>query len=141
MASRYISFLALCEFFAIAHAFVAFEYGEVGANNTAISLLDVAGCSVETEIVDESEVVVQLLQPREVREVHAYSCKISVDYLVSNCGMHSHNSVVQGGVVSKLLPITKNECYELQKTGDLEMGHMYSEMEMRVLSSLAKILP
>lgn len=96
--------------FDITGAVVAYDCGGLELNYTSVSILDVGECDTNPTITGEAETYIQILQLQEVYDIMVYSCKISVTYLVTHCGMHSHASVVNGGLVSKILELSNVEC-------------------------------
>lgn len=115
----------------VAFCFIAYECGGVESNYTSVSLVNVGECNFEPVLLDESEITIQLLQPRARASVNARACKVEVNYVVYYCGMHSHNSIVKGGIVSKVLSISKSQCEDMHRERSASFyGTRVSGLEM-----------
>lgn len=99
--------LILIMFVGGARSFVAYNCDLSESNSSYISLLNVDQCNLNFEVIDESEVNIQVLQKIKTREIDTFSCKIDVNYFVYYCGIGSKNYLVKDGIVSKLYDISK----------------------------------
>nr|AQU42769.1 VP2 [Morris orbivirus] len=85
------------------------------SNYTTISLIDIGDCHFEDDDITEEVTEIQLLQTRETRYVNVYSCLINLHYTINYCGMHSHNSLVKGGIVVETYSVSNEECLTMHK--------------------------
>lgn len=99
----------------VAWGIIAYDCGGFELNYTSLSILDIGECDSRPVVTEESQTYIQVLQMQEVYDIMVYSCKISVTYLVSHCGMHSHASMVKGGLVSRVLELTNQECRDTMR--------------------------
>lgn len=89
---------------------IAYDCTSDQSNYTTISLLDVGECIFNKDDIIEEKTEIQLLQVKESTNIPIYSCMINLQYHVLRCGMHSHNSLVKGGIVSENYRVTPDEC-------------------------------
>lgn len=81
------------------------SYGIIGydcshpmANFSRISSLDVGECDLKPIVEESTDEFIYLIQRADVLPIHVYQCKLSVIQIINYCGMHSHSSIVQGGI-------------------------------------------
>lgn len=89
---------------------IAFDCTAEESNYTTISLLSVGDCIYKEDEFVEEDVEIQLLQQKESNYISTYSCLINLNYMITYCGMSSHNSLVHGGIVSHVYAPTEHEC-------------------------------
>lgn len=66
---------------------------------------------------------IQVVQLAEVIPVRVRQCKINVVRVVTHCGMHSHASVMKGGLAEYLYETSRESCDKIINTGVLVMGN------------------
>lgn len=102
------------------HTLIAYYCMGKGLNTTTISLESVEECRMSNERVTETEETIQLVQLIDEYPMYVFQCKVVITRLVAHCGMHSHSSIVKGGLMRYIKEIPKSLCEEIHKTGRYE---------------------
>lgn len=94
---------------------IAYDCENDNVDLSTISIRDVAPCvEPDKEYVSEKlELIV--LQQNEIQLQKVKTCLIEVTRLITHCGMHSHSSVVDGGLSNFVLQIGAEECNNLHR--------------------------
>lgn len=103
------------------HGLIAYDCENKDVDISTISIRDVAPC-VEPDgeyLSEQTEVTV--LQRNEIRLKKVQTCLIEVTRLITHCGMHSHTSVVEGGLSTQILQIGSEECSSLHRYQSIKL--------------------
>lgn len=91
---------------------VAYDCSSQNVTMKSISLVSDTPCSIPPMVKSPSPVRLQVLQRTETTKVRVYQCKVTVDWLITNCGMHSHSSVVRNGYGRRVRTIGRKACLD-----------------------------
>nr|APG79112.1 hypothetical protein 4 [Hubei lepidoptera virus 4] len=94
---------------------IGYDCASDQSNYTTISLVDVAECTFDETDFNEVNTTIQLLQYKESAYIPTISCLINLQYSIYYCGMHSHNSLVKGGIVAETYSLSHEECLAMHK--------------------------
>lgn len=89
---------------------IAYDCNSDKSDISMISLREVAQCPEPKSAYQSEKVHIQVLQRKEVELQHVWSCLIEVTRLITYCGMHSHSSVVAGGLLNFIYRVGGEEC-------------------------------
>nr|XP_023026000.1 uncharacterized protein LOC111514008 [Leptinotarsa decemlineata] len=102
---------------------IAYDCDDKATEISAISIRDVAECP-ETQTAYQSESgKVSVLQRDEISFQHVWSCLIEVTRVIMHCGMHSHSSIVSGGILNYVNRIGADECRNAHRYRSLIIHH------------------
>lgn len=104
------------------HALIGFDCGGSHLNITTVSLLGSGDCNLEYDTPKSTDVSIQLLQLSEYQHAEVMQCKIAIQRTIFHCGMHSHISVVKGGMSEYILEMSRARCFHLFSEGTFTIG-------------------
>lgn len=116
-------FLILSLFSTGTQSLVGFDCGGNHLNITSVSLLGAGECNLKPEVPTSTEVYIQLLQLSDYEYAEVLQCKIDILRNIYHCGMHSHVSIVKGGMSEYLLETSHTRCLRLFNEGTLAIGN------------------
>ncbi|KAG5868278.1 hypothetical protein JTB14_025803 [Gonioctena quinquepunctata] len=100
---------------------IAYDCDDKDSEISAVSIRDVAECpEINTAYYSESGTVT-VIQRDEISLQHVWTCLIEVTRLISHCGMHSHSSVVAGGIMNYIYRVGAEECRSIHRYGTLKI--------------------
>lgn len=102
-------------------AFVAYDCRDPAVNVTAISLRGIAECPEGETDFEEKRVQVRVIQRNEIRQVSTFTCLIEVTRVISHCGMHSHSSLVNGGLATRIVKLGAEQCRNAHRYDNLQL--------------------
>src|SRR5690348_7073865 len=102
------------------HAMVAFDCTNPKTNMSVISLTQIGECSEIKPNIEVKSMKVQLIQKRTFDHVYFWQCDISVTQIISHCGMHSHASMVEGGLTTYVEQVSGEACRQIGLYGVYE---------------------
>ncbi|KAJ8975126.1 hypothetical protein NQ317_019946 [Molorchus minor] len=91
---------------------IAYDCGDDNVDITAISLRNVARCPDPSSAYTSESVDATVFQRNDVGLQHVWSCFVEVTRLITYCGMHSHSSVVSGGLLTIFLKSVRKSAYK-----------------------------
>lgn len=98
-----------------ASAFIVYDCEDKKVNISVVSLLDVAPCpNAETDYTTRS-VKIQVIQKNDIQIQKVTACMVEITRIVMHCGMHSHSSIVAGGLAEYIYPLGAVDCKEAHK--------------------------
>lgn len=103
---------------------------------TPISLAGVELCSEPSLPEEETVDKLQLLQTKTTTRTMYRQCAISYTETIYHCGMHSHMSVVQGGLKSRYRQVSNDECVKIHNTRTYIWDHNHAITNIPINSSL-----
>lgn len=103
-------------------AIIGYDCGSESVNVTTLSLLDVGECEISPPKLNISTIHIRLLQLGDYTQVKVIQCKVFVKRTVFYCGIHSHNSIVQGGELGYLTTMSEAKCKLMQEDGIYTRG-------------------
>ncbi|APG78701.1 putative glycoprotein [Hubei odonate virus 11] len=89
---------------------IGFDCKHKDVEYSAVSVKQVAECDEVKPAVHQSKMNIQLLQKRRLSKVPYISCYTHANILITHCGMHSHASVVAGGLSQRIEQYTSETC-------------------------------
>lgn len=101
---------------------IGYDCATPNANMTTISLNTIGDCDIPEPQTLNTTVNIQLLPVLDMGTVPVQSWKVEVLRQVSFCAMHSHTSVVAGGLAEYIKETSKEQCQKLHETGRLLLG-------------------
>lgn len=102
---------------------LAYDCSLANLQHQIIDLSQVKECDKLPMNVSKQYESFQLIQVNTHHMVHVIQCRVIITRMVSHCGMHSHASMVSGGLGSYMYPLGKDRCQSLLETGTLSLGH------------------
>lgn len=110
---------------------VAYDCADENVNITTISLRKVADCPEPNAAYKSEPVRAKVLQRSDIGLTHVWTCLVEVTRLITYCGMHSHSSVVAGGLLSYIHKVGPEECklihrYHTFKFNEQSIGRIAS---------------
>ncbi|XP_045470212.1 uncharacterized protein LOC123677619 [Harmonia axyridis] len=113
-------FLSLC---LGTQALIAYDCSDKNAEISAVSIRDVAECpTVETTYKSEP-VQIKVLQKDEIKLRHVWTCCVELTRIIMHCGMHSHSSIVTGGISNSIHRLGAEECRSIHRYRMLKLYH------------------
>lgn len=108
---------------------VAYDCSDKDINITSISLRGVAACPEPEPTYQTEPLQIQVVQRPELGLHHVWFCLVEVTRLITYCGMHSHSSVVAGGLANYINQVGAHECrmihrYRVFKIGQQTIGQI-----------------
>ncbi|KAJ8983626.1 hypothetical protein NQ317_004264 [Molorchus minor] len=100
---------------------IAYDCGDDNVDITAISLRNVARCPDPSSAYASESVDVTVLQRNDVGLRHVWSCLVEITRLITYCGMHSHSSVVAGGLLNYIYQVGSEECRQIHRYRTLKL--------------------
>ncbi|KAJ8980826.1 hypothetical protein NQ317_018406 [Molorchus minor] len=100
---------------------IAYDCGDDNVDITAISLRNVARCPDPSSAYASESVDVTVLQRNDVGLQHVWSCLVEITRLITYCGMHSHSSVVAGGLLNYIYQVGSEECRQIHRYRTLKL--------------------
>lgn len=101
---------------------IAYDCEDEQTNITTISLRSVASCPEPSSSYKSESVQLRVLQKAEVEMQHVWTCLVEVTRLITHCGMHSHSSVVAGGLLSYIHRLGAQECRMVHRYRTLKIS-------------------
>lgn len=89
---------------------IAYDCKNPATNVTAISLRDVSACPDPENGYEIEEAYAQIIEKKRFEHIHVYSCLIEVTRIIKHCGAFSHESSVEGGLLTYIHEIGAEEC-------------------------------
>ncbi|KYN00578.1 hypothetical protein ALC62_08647 [Cyphomyrmex costatus] len=128
----------------LAHGLIGYDCGATsgdGFNISTLSLLDVGNCNLEDVEPQEEETYIQLMQMSDYDKVPAVQCRVEVNRVIHNCGMHSHISVVHNGQREYFQEIGEQSCRRLHETGVLRIGNAVMDLIKVNMTNYTSVVP
>lgn len=100
---------------------IAYDCSHTNISYTTLSLVDIAECSDDKDSPVIHEEKIQLLELSMSTDIMIRSCLVEVERVVYHCGMHSHNSIVKGGLATYRYHLGKDDCIGVHETGRLNL--------------------
>lgn len=105
-----------------AEGLIGYDCTGATLNITTVSLLEVGGCDIPRQEVDESSVYIQLLQINQYSSIHVRQCKVEIHRVIRRCGMWSHGMDVPNGEYSYVDSISRDVCTDMYREGRIKIG-------------------
>ena len=105
-----ISLLLL--FPAIVWGFVGYDCGARSLKINTISNLGVEECPTFTNQLNITKRYIQLVQINDYISTKVFQCKLEVDRTTYECGMFSHNSIVENGESEYIREISREKSHK-----------------------------
>ncbi|KAG5892289.1 hypothetical protein JTB14_020320 [Gonioctena quinquepunctata] len=116
-----ITFFLATSFITQVKSMIAYDCDDKDSEISAVSIRDVAECpEINTAYYSESGTV-KVIQRDEISLQHVWTCLIEVTRLISHCGMHSHSSVVAGGIMNYIYRVGAEECRSIHRYRTLKI--------------------
>ncbi|KAG5892265.1 hypothetical protein JTB14_034216 [Gonioctena quinquepunctata] len=116
-----ITFFLATSFITQVKSMIAYDCDDKDSEISAVSIRDVAECpEINTAYYSESRTV-KVIQRDEISLQHIWTCLIEVTRLISHCGMHSHSSVVAGGIMNYIYRVGAEECRSIHRYRTLKI--------------------
>ncbi|KAG5868778.1 hypothetical protein JTB14_024596 [Gonioctena quinquepunctata] len=110
-----ITFFLATSFITQVKSMIAYDCDDKDSEISAVSIRDVAECpEINTAYYSESGIV-KVIQRDEISLQHVWTCLIEVTRLISHCDMHSHSSVVAGGIMNYIYRVGAEECRSIHR--------------------------
>lgn len=100
---------------------MAYDCNDPAVNLTAVSLRGISECPESPEEFEEKAVHLQIIQHDEIQQVHTYTCLIEVTRIISYCGMHSHSSMVDAGLATRIVKLGAEQCRATHRFDSLSL--------------------
>ncbi|XP_074035285.1 uncharacterized protein [Leptinotarsa decemlineata] len=100
---------------------IAYDCSDERVNISTVSLRDVKKCPEPESTYLSDSISVKILQRNEIRHQCVRTCLIEVTRLMYHCGMHSHTSLVEGGLSSYVDRLGADECRLLHRYRTLKL--------------------
>ena len=115
---------------------VGFDCGARSLNITTISILGVEGCPTTTNKLNITRRYMQLVQINEFVSTKVFQCKLEIHRTIYECGMFSHNSIVENGEIDYIYEISREKCKQAHETGILRFdNHVISGLRVNYTST------
>ncbi|AJG39049.1 glycoprotein [Lishi spider virus 1] len=115
LESNMVNYMIKLLFLPTCYGFLAFDCSNPNINYTLVNTREVEECIISTPEIVEEKVSIQLLQLNSIAYAKYVSCKVSMNRIISYCGMNSHVSMVHNGYASFIVPITNTECWNIHR--------------------------
>ncbi|CAG9763592.1 unnamed protein product [Ceutorhynchus assimilis] len=121
-------------------ALVAYDCQNPLTNITVISLRGIKPCPDPETGYHTEESYVQIIERKRFEFAQVRSCLVEVVRLISSCGMFSHQSNVEGGLLTYVHELSRDECVLVHAYGQFKgfEGHIIGRLvpNSRVSTSL-----
>lgn len=115
----------------VAFTLVAYDCTKEGSNYTAISIRDIQPCAEADSEFETAEIGIRVIQRNDIRLVKVETCLVEITRLISYCGMHSHSSIVEGGLSNFVHQLGSSECTDLHRYKSVKMyGQVIGNVNM-----------
>lgn len=104
-----------------AHTLVAYDCEREGNNFTTVSLVDVASCTTQLSTLNETEMIIQVLQKKESTSTTVYHCSVNVKLLITRCSTWEDAQMVEGGYDEYLMTPSYEECQKMHRYGEIQL--------------------
>lgn len=112
-----LTFLMLAECTGI----IVYDCDDHKTNITAISIRDVMNCPEPESAYSSVKNNLKVIQRNEIRTIQVRTCLIEVTRMITHCGMHSHSSVVAGGLSNFVYRLGADECFALHRYRSIQL--------------------
>ncbi|CAH1106884.1 unnamed protein product [Psylliodes chrysocephalus] len=102
---------------------IAYDCSDSKTNVSVISLKDVQKCPSPESAYASAKINVQVIQRNELKTQKVWTCLIEVSRVMFYCGMHSHTSIVNGGLSTTIHKLGAEECKALHQYRKLNLFH------------------
>ncbi|XP_066589317.1 uncharacterized protein [Prorops nasuta] len=97
-------------------SFIAYDCGMPSINITTLDTLHIRDCNKPISDPQVTDTAIQLLQIKDFSSIHVKQCKIEILRTVLRCGMYSHVSAVNEGLIGYIEEVAKDECIKIHNT-------------------------
>lgn len=107
----------------LSYGMIAYDCEDKSAELTTISLRDISQCPEPEQAYASELKPVNVIQRTQFKSQRVWTCLIEVTRLITYCGMHSHSSVVDGGLMNYIYKVGAEECREMHRYRTLKLYH------------------
>lgn len=91
------------------HSLIAYSCSEEKANYTSISLVDLPNCNQELNKISTEQIIIQLVQKKEFKEIDYFQCSVIASNHLFRCGK-SIDTNTRGGLYTDVLELDYSDC-------------------------------
>lgn len=122
----------------IAYGLIAYDCAGEKTDVSVISMTDVAPCIQPGKDYSEESLLVRVLQRNEVKLQLVQACTVEVTRIIYYCGMHSHVSIVDGGLSTYLHVLGPQECQIAHRQQSLTLfNHNIDKLQRNGFTSVS----
>ncbi|AJG39068.1 glycoprotein [Wuchang Cockroach Virus 3] len=130
--SLFFVLLGVIQLWPAVDGLVAYDCSHPNLNISTISTKHVEPCIPYNRPIQNTTVVIQLIQLEESFAVPVHYCNIEITRIVTHCGMHSHASMVSGGLATYMLEMPVGDCRKAYTTQQVRLpgGKTLSDLQI-----------